>query len=161
MTHENRWIDGLYAVTHNPPSQLARPVVHLLNVFDSFEPNLMTLRALGRMEHLQTGLVCLSIDIFTKFINHGCNGSESNVWHSWLYHINFGSMTRLKNLRLIPNFTIVKGSKCLVCVQAKLPCKSRTTAEARNVAPLGRIHSDLVRWMVFWQRVEKYISWLW
>ena len=52
-------------------------------------------------------------------------------------------MTRLAKMSLIPNFTIVKGSKCQVCVQAKQPHKSHTTAEARDLAPLELIHSDL------------------
>ena len=52
-------------------------------------------------------------------------------------------MTRLAKLNLIPNFTVVKGSKCQVCVQAKQPRKSHTTTETRNHAPLELIHSDL------------------
>ena len=52
-------------------------------------------------------------------------------------------MTRLANLSLIPKFTIVKGSKCKICVQAKQPRKSHATVEARNLAPLELIHSDL------------------
>ena len=52
-------------------------------------------------------------------------------------------MTRLAKLNLIPSFTNVKGSKCQVCVQAKQPRKSHTTAEVRNLAPLELIHSDL------------------
>ena len=52
-------------------------------------------------------------------------------------------MSRLAKLNLIPSFTTVKGSKCQVCVQAKQPRKSHTTAETRNLAPLELIHSDL------------------
>ena len=52
-------------------------------------------------------------------------------------------MTRLANLSLIPKFTIVKGSKCQICVQAKQPRKSHATVEARNLAPLELIHSNL------------------
>ena len=52
-------------------------------------------------------------------------------------------MTRLDNMNLIPKFTTVKGSKCQVCVQAKQPRKSHKTAEARDLAPLELIHSDL------------------
>src|SRR3954471_13458725 len=58
-------------------------------------------------------------------------------------NINFGCMTRLANMSLIPKFPTVKGSKCQVCVQAKQPRKSNTTAEVRNLAPLELIHSDL------------------
>ena len=52
-------------------------------------------------------------------------------------------MLRLAKLNLIPSFTTVKASKCQVCVQAKQPRKSHTTAEIRNLAPLELIHSDL------------------
>src|SRR3954471_13761106 len=58
-------------------------------------------------------------------------------------NINFGCMTRLANMSLIPKFTTVKGSKCQVCVQAKQPRKSHMAAEPRNLAPLELIHSDL------------------
>src|SRR5438128_4301818 len=90
------------------------------------------------------GLFRLSVsDVCNKVVNHVCTNSESNVWHSRLCHINFGCMTRLANMSLIPKFTTVKGSKYQVCVQAKQPRKSHTTAEARNLAPLELIHSDL------------------
>ena len=52
-------------------------------------------------------------------------------------------MMRLASLDLIPKFTTVKGSKCQVCVQAKQPRKSHKTAEARDLAPLELVHSDL------------------
>ena len=90
------------------------------------------------------GLFRLSLsDFCTKVITHVCTETESNVWHSRLCHINFGVMMRLANLSLIPKFTIVKGSKCQICVQAKQPRKSHATVEARNLAPLELIHSDL------------------
>src|SRR5436190_1491859 len=82
-------------------------------------------------------------DICNKVVNHVCTNSESNVWHSRLCHINFGCMTRLAKMNLIPNFTTVEGSKCQVCVQAKQPRKSHTTAEVRDLVPLELIHSDL------------------
>ena len=65
------------------------------------------------------------------------------MWHSHLCHVNFGCMSRLAKLNLIPSFTIVKGFKCQVCVQAKQPRKSHVTAETRNLAPLELIHLDL------------------
>ena len=90
------------------------------------------------------GLFRLSLsDLCTKVINHVCHDNESDIWHSRLCHINFGCMTRLANMSLIPKFTTVKGSKCQVCVQAKQPRKSHKTAEVRNLAPLELIHSDL------------------
>ena len=90
------------------------------------------------------GLFRLSLsDVCNKVVNHICNNSESNVWHSRLCHVNFGCMSRLAKLNLIPSFTTIKGSKCQVCVQAKQPRKSHTIAEIRNLAPLELIHSDL------------------
>ena len=68
---------------------------------------------------------------------------ESNVWHSRLCHVNFGCMTHLANLSLILKFTLVKNSKCHVCVESKQPRKPHFTAEARDLAPLELIHSDL------------------
>ena len=65
------------------------------------------------------------------------------MWHIRLCHVNFGCMSQLAKLNLIPSFTTVKGSKCQVCVQAKQPRKSHTTTETRNLAPLELIHSDL------------------
>ena len=52
-------------------------------------------------------------------------------------------MLRLANLSLIPKFTLVKNSKCQVCVQSKQPRKPHKAAEARNLSPLELIHSDL------------------
>ena len=46
-------------------------------------------------------------------------------------------------MSLIPNFTIVKGSKCHNCVQSKQPRKPHKAAEERNLAPLVLIHFDL------------------
>src|SRR3954467_11397913 len=90
------------------------------------------------------GLFRLSLsEICNKVVNHIYTNFESNVWHSRLCHINFGCMTRLANMNLISKISTVKGSKCQVCVQAKQPRKSHTTAETRNLAPLELIHSDL------------------
>jgi hypothetical protein len=47
------------------------------------------------------------------------------------------------NLNLIPKFDLVKGSKCQVCMQSKQPRKPHKAVEARNLAPLDLIHSDL------------------
>jgi transposase InsO family protein len=52
-------------------------------------------------------------------------------------------MMRLANLSLISKFTFFKNSKCHVCVESKQTRKSRKAAEARNLAPLELIHSDL------------------
>ena len=58
-------------------------------------------------------------DLFHLFLYDVCNKSvnnfisnESYIWHSRLCHINFGCVSRLANLNLIPKFDLVKGSKC-------------------------------------------------
>jgi len=90
------------------------------------------------------GLFRLSLsDSCNKVVNHVCNDDASNIWHSRLCHVNFGCMLRLASLSLIPKLTLVKNSKCQVCVQSKQPRKPHKAAEARNLAPLELIHSDL------------------
>uniref|UniRef100_I1R0C7 Integrase catalytic domain-containing protein n=1 Tax=Oryza glaberrima TaxID=4538 RepID=I1R0C7_ORYGL len=77
-------------------------------------------------------------DFCNKSVNHTCGSvdDKANVWHSRLCHINFGLMSRLSSMRLIPKFSIVKGSKCYSCVQPKQPRKPHKAAEERNLAPL-------------------------
>ncbi|KAK1685584.1 hypothetical protein QYE76_046432 [Lolium multiflorum] len=112
-----------------------------------FESNKVVISKCGQFVgkgYVCGGLFRLSLsDLCTQIINHVCNDSESDIWHSRLCHINFGCMTRLANMNIIPKFAIVKKSKCQVCVQAKQPRKSHKTAEARDLAPLELIHSDL------------------
>jgi hypothetical protein len=59
------------------------------------------------------GLFHFSVsDICNKSVNNICDGineSNASVWHSRLYHLNFGSMSQLSSLNLIPNLSIVKG----------------------------------------------------
>jgi hypothetical protein len=79
-------------------------------------------------------------------VNNICddiNESDASIWHSRLCHLNFGSMSRLSSLNLIPNLSIVKGSKCQSCVQFKQPRKPHKAAEDRHLAPLELIHSDI------------------
>jgi hypothetical protein len=59
------------------------------------------------------GLFCFSLlDFNNKSVNHICANVDDlvSIWHSRLCHINFGSMSRLATMSLIPNITIVKGS---------------------------------------------------
>jgi hypothetical protein len=88
------------------------------------------------------GLFRFSLLFENNVMNHVMN-DESNVWHSRLCHVNFGCMIRLASLSLIPNYTSVKNSKCHVCVESKQTRKPHKTAEARNLAPLELVHSDL------------------
>jgi hypothetical protein len=78
-----------------------------------------------------------------KYVNHVNNHDETNVWHSRLCHINFGCMSHLVGLNLIPKFNLVKNSKFHVCVESKQPRKPHKAAAVRNLAPLELIHSDL------------------
>ena len=92
------------------------------------------------------GLFRLSLsDDCNKVVNNVINVDESNVyvWHSRLCHINFGCMMCLANWSLIPKFTFIKNSKCHVCVESKQTRKPHKAAEARSLAPLELIHSDL------------------
>jgi hypothetical protein len=90
------------------------------------------------------GLFRLSFsDACLNYVNHVSHDNETNVWHSHLCHINFGCMTHLASMNLIPKFDSVKGSKCHVCVQSKQPHKPHKAAAARDLAPLELIHSNL------------------
>jgi hypothetical protein len=90
------------------------------------------------------GLFRLSLsENCNNVVNNVMNIDESNIWHSRLCHINFGCMAQLANLSLIPKSTVVKGSKCHVCVESKQPRKPHKVAKARDLAPLELIHSDL------------------
>jgi hypothetical protein len=88
----------------------------------------------------------LDSEFCNKSVNIICDGineSDASVWHSCLCHLNFGSMSRLSSLNLIPNLSIVKGSKCQSCVQSKQPRKPHKAAEERHLAPLELIHYDI------------------
>jgi len=75
-------------------------------------------------------------DVCKKVVNNAIITDESNIWHSWLCHINFGCLSWLANLNLIPKFNLVKGCKCHVCVQSKQPRKPHKATETRNLIPL-------------------------
>ena len=84
-------------------------------------------------------------DYCNKLVNHICGNvnDDASVWHSRLCHINFGSMSQLSSLNLIPNFSIIKGSNCHSCVQSKQPRKPHKATEERNLAPIELIYSNL------------------
>ena len=68
------------------------------------------------MEHLwekaMRAEACSALtDACVNSVNHVIQDNETNVWYSRLCHINFGCMTRLAGLNLIPKFDLVKGSK--------------------------------------------------
>jgi hypothetical protein len=82
-------------------------------------------------------------DTCFNYVNHVSHDNETNIWHSRLCHINFGYMTCLASLNLILKFDLVKGFKCHVCVESKLPRKPRKAAAVRDLAPLELIHYDV------------------
>jgi hypothetical protein len=86
------------------------------------------------------------LDFNNKYVSHICTNVDdlASIWHYLLCHINFGSMSRLYTMSLIPNITIFKGSQCHSCVQSKQPQKSHKAAEERHLAPLRLIHSNLL-----------------
>ena len=58
------------------------------------------------------GLFRLSmLDVCNKVVNQTVISNESNIWHSRFCHVNFGCLTWLENMNLIPKFNLVKGSK--------------------------------------------------
>jgi hypothetical protein len=59
------------------------------------------------------------LDFSSSVVNSINKDDEVSVWHSSLCHINLGCISRLSTLSLIPKLSIVKGSKCQACVQAK------------------------------------------
>jgi hypothetical protein len=78
------------------------------------------------------GLFRLSlVDFYNKSVNHICGiiNNSTSVWHSLLCHVNFGLMSCLYSMSLIPDFTIIKDSKCHSCVQSKQPRKPHKAAE--------------------------------
>jgi hypothetical protein len=85
------------------------------------------------------------LDFNNKYVNHIYANVDdlASIWLSRLCHINFGSMSRISTMSLIPNITIVKGSKCYSCVQSKQPRKPHKDAEERHPSPLELMHSDL------------------
>ena len=114
-----------------------------------FESNKCILSKYGTFvgkDYESGGLFRLSLtDTCVKSVNNVSCDVESNVWHSRLCHINFGCMTRLASLNLIPKIDLVKGSKCHAYVQSKQPRKPHKVMEARDLAPLELFHSNFVR----------------
>lgn len=65
------------------------------------------------------------------------------VYRFW--HIDFGCMTCLIGMNLIPNIYFIKSSKCYVCMQSKQPRKSHKVVVARDLVLLELINFDLCK----------------
>jgi hypothetical protein len=93
------------------------------------------------------GLFRFSVsDFCNKSVNNICvgiNESDAGIWYSHLCHLNFGSISRLSGLNLVPNMSIVKGFKCQSYMQNKQPRKPHKAAKKRHLTPLELIHSSI------------------
>jgi hypothetical protein len=106
------------------------------------------------------GLFRLSLcESDVKYVNHINNHDEANMRHSWLCHINFGCMSRLVGLNLIPKFNLVKNSKYHVCVESKQPRKPHKAAAA-SVGAESTLRS-ISRWPVLSNYMTRGLSWFW
>lgn len=96
--------------------------------------------------YLADGLFVLNVA--SEIINKNASSSayllESCVtWYERLGHVNFDSIKRLRQLRLIPKMDMNNLTKCLTCVEAKHAKKPFKTVEHRSSGLLYLIHSDL------------------
>ena len=66
-----------------------------------------------------------------------------DLWHGRLGHVNFASLKRIRNMRLIPNVNTENCSKCPVCVEAKFAKKPFKNVTTRKTELLELVHSDL------------------
>ncbi|KAA0041580.1 ty1-copia retrotransposon protein [Cucumis melo var. makuwa] len=68
---------------------------------------------------------------------------SANLWHGRLGHVNFASIRKLKDLRLINTSESHETGKCPICVESKFHKKSFKPVEYRTTDLLELIHSDL------------------
>ena len=66
-----------------------------------------------------------------------------DLWHGRLGHVNYASINKLKNLRLIPNIITEKCQKCDICVEAKFAKKPLKSITTRKTELLELVYSDL------------------
>ena len=65
------------------------------------------------------------------------------MWHGRLGHVNYASINKLRNMRLIPNIITEKCLKCDVCVEAKFAKKPFKSITTRKIELLELVYSDL------------------
>ncbi|KAL0560635.1 hypothetical protein IC582_001044 [Cucumis melo] len=68
---------------------------------------------------------------------------SANLWHGRLGHVNFASIRKLKDLRLINTSETHETGKCSVCIESKFHKKPFKPVEYRTTELLELIHSDL------------------
>ncbi|KAL0546105.1 hypothetical protein IC582_016010 [Cucumis melo] len=66
-----------------------------------------------------------------------------NLWHGRLGHVNFASIRKLKDLRLINTSESHETGKCPICVESKFHKKPFKLVDSRTIDLLELIHSDL------------------
>ncbi|KAL0555831.1 hypothetical protein IC582_004332 [Cucumis melo] len=68
---------------------------------------------------------------------------SANLWHDRLGNVNFASIRKLKDLRLINTSESHETGKCPICVESKFPKKPFKPVAYRTTDLLELIHSDL------------------
>ena len=84
----------------------------------------------------------------TVFMNANTSSSayiiESiDMWHGRLGHVNFASIKKLKDVKIINACESHETGKCLVCVESKYFKKPYKPVMTRSIELLELIHSDL------------------
>ncbi|KAA0055836.1 ty1-copia retrotransposon protein [Cucumis melo var. makuwa] len=94
--------------------------------------------------YLSNGLFVLNT------ISMNANASSSayliesvNLWHGRLGHVNFASIRKLKDMRLINTSETHETGKCSICIESKFHKKPFKPVEYRTTELLELIHSDL------------------
>ncbi|KAA0053505.1 ty1-copia retrotransposon protein [Cucumis melo var. makuwa] len=94
--------------------------------------------------YLSNGLFVLN----TISMNENASSSaylieSANLWHGRLGHVNFASIRKLKDLRLINTSETHETGKCPVCIESKFHKKPFKPVEYKTTELLELIHSNL------------------
>ncbi|KAA0036921.1 ty1-copia retrotransposon protein [Cucumis melo var. makuwa] len=68
---------------------------------------------------------------------------SANLWYGRLGHVNFASIRKLKDMRLINTSETHETGKCSICIESKFHKKPFKPVEYRTTELLELIHSDL------------------
>lgn len=75
-------------------------------------------------------------------ISSACILESPYVWHNKLGHVNYDTLHRLANMKLLPKFNIDADHKCETSVEAKLT-KTSFHSIQRSTEPLDLLHNDI------------------
>jgi len=80
------------------------------------------------------GLFVLNVayDIINENASSVYIAESVDLWHGRLDHVNYASINKLRNMRLIPNNITEKFLKCDICVEAKFAKKSFKSITTRK-----------------------------